>query len=132
MNKKEWLILAAFIVAPMGFFAAGIYYGPKLKTWYSDKKKKVEGGATPGDGDAMVNSDLVEIKNIDEANKKITLSINKNPDMFFSYRTGGVPMAQMIQVRGLESTNMALRYVDGVFMVTDGETILFKKVIETI
>ena len=130
MNKKEWLILAAFIVAPMGFFAAGIYYGPKLKTWYSDKKKKVEGGDAPGD--AVVNSDLVEIKNIDEENKKITLSINKNPDMFFSYRTGGVPMAQMIQVRGLESTNMALRYVDGVFMVTDGENILFKKVIETI
>lgn len=130
MTKKDWLLITAFIIAPMGFFAAGVYYGPKIKTWYSAKKKTgpTDGGAV----EEVVNSELVEIKNIDEANKKITLSINKNPDMAFSYRTGGVPMAQMIQVAGVESTNMALRYVDGVFMVTDGETILFKKIIEKI
>lgn len=127
MTKKDWLLLTAFIVAPLGFFAAGVYYGPKVKKWYSDNKKKgvlIDGGGA--------NSDLVQIKNIDEANKKITLSINNNPDIAFSYRTGGVPMAQMISVPGLESTDMALRYVDGNFSVTDGATILFEQQIETI
>ena len=130
MTKKDWLLITAFIVAPMGFFAAGVYYGPKIKTWYA--KKKVSDGTTTSEEDSLVDSDLVEVKNIDEANKKITLSLNKNPDISFSYRTGGVPMAQMIQVPGIESTEMALRYIDGVFLVTDGERILFKKVIEKI
>ena len=118
MKKKDLLIFFTFVVAPLGFFAAGVYYGPKLVKWYGKKGKSLlENGEA--------NSDLVELKSIDETNKKITLSLNKNPDMAFSYRTGGVPMAQIINVPGIDSNEMALRYVDGKFSVTDGAKVLF-------
>ena len=42
MTKKDWIILAGFVVAPLGFFAAGVYYGPKVKKWYSKRKSETE------------------------------------------------------------------------------------------
>lgn len=131
MKTKDWLLIIGCIVAPAGFFVAGAYYGPKIRKWYVDKNAAKKTTSESSEG-SVINSDLVEIKNIDEANKKITLSINKNPEISFSYRTGGVPMAQMISVSGLESTDMALRYVDGKFLVTDGTTVLFEQQIEKI
>ena len=42
MTKKDWIILAGFVVAPLGFFAAGVYYGPKVKKWYSKRQSETE------------------------------------------------------------------------------------------
>lgn len=124
MTKKDWLLLVAFVVAPAGFFAAGVYYGPKVKKWYADKKSTVP--VVPS-GDGGTDPSIVEIKKIDEVNKTITLSLNKNPDITWSYRSGGAPMAQLLDVPGIPSNEMALRYVDGKFMVTDGAKVLFEK-----
>ena len=38
MKKRDLLIFFGFVVAPLGFFAAGVYYGPKVMKWYAKKK----------------------------------------------------------------------------------------------
>lgn len=126
MKKKDVLIFFTFVVAPLGIFAAGVYYGPKIKKWYAGKKadgKSVE----PGSAESNVD---VQVKKIDEVNKTIALSLNKNPDITFSYKGGGAPLAQLINVPGVESNEIALRYIDGKFLVTDGDKVLFEKQIE--
>lgn len=127
MKKKDVLIFFTFVVAPLGIFAAGVYYGPKIKKWYAGKKadgKSVESGSVES---AITD---VQVKKIDEANKTISLSLNGNPEITFSYKGGGAPLAQLINVPGVESNEIALRYIDGKFSVTDGDKVLFEKQIE--
>ncbi len=40
MKGKEILKFFAFIVLPAGFIAGSIYYTPKIKKWYKNKKEK--------------------------------------------------------------------------------------------
>ena len=40
MTKKDVAIFFGFVVAPLGFFAAGVYYGPKIQKWYVARKQK--------------------------------------------------------------------------------------------
>jgi len=42
MTKKDVLIFFAFVVAPAGLIAGSIYYAPKIKKWYTERKKPVE------------------------------------------------------------------------------------------
>ncbi len=40
MKGSDVLKFFAFVIAPAGFIAGTIYYAPKIKKWYLEKKNK--------------------------------------------------------------------------------------------